>query len=474
MLTQRAEIIEEIQRRRFELNLSLLRVYNYYRLLVGLVLLAMFLQPFVGTRLGQLQPEAFLYGTLAYLVVNLASVLLVALLPARHLHTESMGAGLVGYDILTLTLLMYFSGDASSGLGMLILVSVATGAILVTGRITFLMPAIASISVLYQAFFLSLTAPGTSDDFFHAGILGMLYFTVCWAIQRLSTRIRDNDLRELTQAAELADLERVNRQIIARMQTGIVVVDAADYVRTANQSAHALLGLGPDNAFTELPPTLQVHLAAWRRQTDRRIPPLQIGPDTPEIRVNFFPVRPDNPQGDITLFLEDTSEIQQHAQQLKLAALGRLSASIAHEIRNPLGAISHAAQLLGESARLDDGDRRLTGIIHKHCQRMNGVVENVLEMSRRRLPSPVRLNLRDCLRAFAESYRETAGEVCLERIKPGSCGDRCIKACHSIDCGALKPWPEEGGVDMLACNFGKYKDKGMACGVCIKVCPAGR
>jgi two-component system sensor histidine kinase PilS (NtrC family) len=125
-------------------------------------------------------------------------------------------------------------------------------------------------------------------------------------------------------------------------------------------------------------------------------------------------VRPDNPHGDITLFLEDTGEIQQQAQQLKLAALGRLSASIAHEIRNPLGAISHAAQLLGESSDLDPADRRLTGIIHNHCQRMNGVIENVLEMSRRRLPSPVRLNLTEYLNDFADSYRETAGNVCME------------------------------------------------------------
>ncbi len=66
------------------------------------------------------------------------------------------------------------------------------------------------------------------------------------------------------------------------------------------------------------------------------------------------------------------------------------------------------------------------------------------------------------------------GELCLERIKPGSCGDRCIKACEAIGCGALKPWPEAGGVDMLACHFGAYKNRGMACGVFIKVCPVGR
>ena len=116
----------------------------------------------------------------------------------------------------------------------------------------------------------------------------------------------------------------------------------------------------------------------------------------------------------MTIFLEDTGEMQQQAQQLKLAALGRLSASIAHEIRNPLGAVSHAAQLLSESQNLDQGDARLTDIIHSHCQRMNSVIENVLELSRRRPPTPVRLTLSDFLDEFRTGFIESVEDAIIE------------------------------------------------------------
>jgi O-acetylhomoserine (thiol)-lyase len=66
------------------------------------------------------------------------------------------------------------------------------------------------------------------------------------------------------------------------------------------------------------------------------------------------------------------------------------------------------------------------------------------------------------------------GELCLERTEPGTCGDKCIKVCQAKQSGALKPWPEEGGVDMFRCNFGYLKARGLACGMCIKVCPVGR
>jgi two-component system, NtrC family, sensor histidine kinase PilS len=87
--------------------------------------------------------------------------------------------------------------------------------------------------------------------------------------------------------------------------------------------------------------------------------------------------------GPVLIFLEDTSVIADRAQQSKLAALGRLSASIAHEIRNPVGAMSHASQLLRESPALTDDDRHLTDIIEKNGVRVSHIIENVLQLSRR-------------------------------------------------------------------------------------------
>ncbi len=414
MTTSNAEIIQEVEGRRFELSHGLLKVYNYYRVLVGLALLSVFLQTLIGTRLGTLMPELFATVVFGYIFLNLASAVIVQFLPRRFFAVQYISIALVAFDIFALTWMMYLSGGVGSGLGVLILVGVAAGAIIVTGRVSRLLPALATIAVLYEEFYLSLSTPQLHDDYFQAGVLGILYFAFFLVIQNLSDRIRQRDIRALTQAAELSDLERVNRQIIHRMRTGIVLVDHDNAVRMVNQSALALIGQVQELELETLPETLTNHLNAWRQDVYLRAPPFQIGPGTPQIRVSFSAVRSDSPTGDVTIFIEDTGEIQQQAQQLKLAALGRLSASIAHEIRNPLGAISHAAQLLSESTNLDKGDARLTDIIHSHCKRMNNVIENVLEMPRRTRPKPVRLSLADYLDEFTRGFKESMTDVIIE------------------------------------------------------------
>jgi two-component system sensor histidine kinase PilS (NtrC family) len=411
MKSHHEEIRREVEQRRFEVNTNLLRIYNYYRVFVGLALLAVFMTSLMGSRLGGLSPTAFLWSTLAYIAINLATAVAVQFLPRRFIQGQTTGAVLVVFDILALTWLTYLSGGVASGLGLLILVSVSTGSIIVTSRATAVLAATASIAVLYEEFYLSLTAPALHDDYFQAGVLGVFYFAFSLSIHHLARRIREDDLRAMTQAAELADLERLNRQIVQSMRTGIIVVDSNNRARMMNQSATALLGLAGDEELTRLPEPLEERLEDWRADSRLRAPPFQVEADTPEVRANFSAVRAG---GDVTIFLEDTSELQQQAQQLKLAGLGRLSANIAHEIRNPLGAISHAAQLLRESQNLDEGETRLTQIIHNHCQRMNGVIENVLEMSRRSPSAPVRLRLKDLIEEFADSFREAVNDAIID------------------------------------------------------------
>ena len=419
MNTQRTEIIAEIERRRVDLGIGLLKIYNYYRIFIGFALLVAYQQELLSTKLGSLDPQLFWWGMLAYTVFNLAITGISGVVPKAWFNRQRISLGLVLADVLALTVLMYASGGIGSGIAALVLITVVAGAILVTGRRATLIAAAASIAILYEEFYLAISAPGAGFDFFQAGIFGVIYFTASVSIQTLSNRIRDNDVRTLTQAIEMADLERLNRQIIQRMRTGIIVVDQNDDVRMHNQSAKALIGAPSTTDVNHLPTALHEALTDWRAETTWRAPPFRIGSHTPEIRANFSAVRGLEGDGDVTIFLEDTGEVQQQAQQLKLAELGRLSASIAHEVRNPLGAISHAAQLLKESEQLQPDDQRLTDIIINHCKRMNGVVESVLEMSRRRAPAPVLVDLQKHLQEFVDAFMQSMPDARLTmQIEP--------------------------------------------------------
>ena len=410
MMTQREDIVAQTEQRRFELNINLLRVYNYYRLGVGLALLGASAQGLVDTRLGSLLPAQFQLITLVYSAMNVAMVVALPLLPRLWFRRQLVSAGVVLFDIAVLAALMYTSGGLESGLGVVILISVAGGAILVSGRASAFIAAFATIAILYEEFYLTLSADAYQGDFFQAGVLGAAYFATAIAIESLSSRLRRSELLSMTRASEIASLELVNRSIIQRMRTGILVVNYDNQVRMLNQSARSLLGFVRNGeAIDALPETLVARLTEWRNDTTLRGRPFQAEANTPEVRANFSAVTNGRADSDIIVFLEDTTEVQQQAQQLKLAALGRLSGSIAHEIRNPLGAISHAAQLLCESDHLNPGDARLTDIINDHCERMNGVIENVLELSRRRAPEPVRLNLANWLDEFVTAFRESNG-----------------------------------------------------------------
>ena len=126
-------------------------------------------------------------------------------------------------------------------------------------------------------------------------------------------------------------------------------------------------------------------------------------PNGNEVKVSFSAIesnREDLHNLSLILFIENAQQLNQQVQQLKLASLGRLTASIAHEIRNPLSTISHAGQLLGESDCIAKEDHKLVNMIRSHCRRIDHIIDNVLTMSKHKNANPEIIDLGDWVKQF--------------------------------------------------------------------------
>ncbi len=297
----------------------------------------------------------------------------------------------------------------ASGLGGLLAISVAIANVLLPERLGLLLAALASFALLYLTFHLSLGESASSAHYLQAGVLGALCFAAALLIRLLVRRQQSSERLAHRHAATAADLQALNALILEHMHSGILVVGAQQAL-LANPASLALLGqtelLG--RRLGDCCPALLERLQQWSRNPTLQPQPLQAHAAGPLLQPSFVPLRAEG-EGSLLVFLEDVSQLAQQAQQLKLAALGRLAAGIAHEIRNPLGAISHAAQLLQEAEQLAPADRRLTQIVLDHARRMNLIVENVLQLSRRRPAEPQLLDLRYWLHRFVAETQETLG-----------------------------------------------------------------
>jgi len=396
----------------------LFRIFNYYRLLLSLTLLFTYSNELGKVFIGLEYPLLFIVTTLAYTAINL--ILAMILLSDQVLRPQQIALNIV-VDILALSLLTYANGGVGSGFGILIILSIAAGSILIRGRYAVLFAAISSIAMLALEIYRA-TADTTAPNYFQAGVLGMVFFATALFVKRISLRIDASEDLATQRATDIAHLEKLNRLIIQRMRTGIIVCNQEGVVHMMNEAAVFLLSQqnseeGEASAeISKLPRPLMQRLIEWRQNPQRRTSPFQTTSENPQIQANFTAFMQEE-STDVLIFLEDNTKAIQQAQQLKLASLGQLTASIAHEIRNPLGAISHAAQLLDESKNLDDADRRLTHIVQSHSRRMNSTIENILELSRRRPSSPEPILLSSWLKDFVAAFNEgerNAGEFTVQ------------------------------------------------------------
>ncbi len=363
-------------------NWKPLGLLNLYRLLLSGFFLALILQDAPPRPLGEFAPHVFLILSLAYLTFTIICALtMIVRWPAFHYQLYIQ----IPLDIIFITLLMHASGGISSGLGILLVVAIAAGSILSTGRMAILFAAIASLAILGEQIYSQSSHIAVSSGYTRAGLLGATFFATALLANLLAKRMLASEALASQRGEDLAQMAELTNYIVQRMQTGIVVLGMDDQIRLMNESAWHLLDTKPNKQGQKLnnaSPALAKQLRLWRQQPQREPDSFSPSQTSGPVLPRFAKLGGDESSGTL-IFLEDTSGITQQAQHLKLASLGRLTASIAHEIRNPLAAISYAGQLLAESSTLDNGDMRFTQIIREQSQRMNKMIENILQLSRR-------------------------------------------------------------------------------------------
>jgi len=380
---------------------------NLFRLLAPLLLVLIFsaLDPApVGTAF----PGLFIGTATAYFCY---AVLSIASVKRRWPDISVQAIVSVCVDIVAISILTYASGGMASGLAVLMVLPIGAAAFIVQPQLALLLAALGTIALLAQQMITTLAARGEIGDLTAAGIVGALLLLVSAGVGRLASNLRDSEQRLRQREVDVADLAELNRFIVQHLRESILVVDASDRIRLINESAAQLLQGGtvpPGTLLGEISPRLMYLLGIWRRHPhDWQLSSLSMpAHDGGNIfQPHFVPLGDSN--GPTLIFLEDTTLLAERVQQSKLAALGRLSASIAHEIRNPVGAMSHAAQLLAESPVITSQERRFADIIISNGTRVSTIIENVLQLSRRDSTRQERLELNGWLHKFLTEFQDT-------------------------------------------------------------------
>jgi two-component system sensor histidine kinase PilS (NtrC family) len=382
--------------------------FNIYRLACALTLLVI-----AGTWSG-----AFPFGSRDYtLFLTIAafyavfSLVVFALIRIRWRFDLQLSIQIAG-DIVAITLLTDASNGISSGLPLLLLTALAAAGLVARGRLTLFYASLASIAMLLEHTYDVLRFDAPVAQYAQAGLLSTAYFAVAWLAHTLAKYAVASEELAAQREIDLENMAQVSEHVIQDMQDGVLVVNGNGVIRQFNTRAERILGPlwgRRDVPLTQYSPPLARRFAAWR--ADER------GDGSSETTVNgavgarFVPVGRRRSAGAV-IFIEDLTRIQAEARQMKLAALGRLTANIAHEIRNPLGAISHAAELLQEEPAINDTVRRLTTIIQDNSQRLDRMVGDVLRLKRSDSVHSESFDVVDYLKTFVEQFCQ------IEKIPP--------------------------------------------------------
>ena len=388
-------------------NLTLRRlfvIYNTCRILLAIALLSLLIIPNSAELISQFDRTMFVAGSSLLLL----SALILLGGTGRWLYSSQTHIfGLILFDITLIAMIVGAAGGILSGFSVLYLITVFAAATMIRDRaLATVIAAIAVLAVLMDTAWMVSRSEATINMLFSAGLLGSLLFALSLLVQVMTSRLAKAEADAVNARATVEALQRLNEQIIIHMETGILLADHTGSAICINDAAQTLLGLaeGERVHLLNISADLANQYQEWCETSTDLPEPFRIAEEGPTMVASFVALSKAANQSNL-IFIEDYTPVTQFAQSLKLNSLSKLTASIAHEIRNPLGAISHAAQLLTESNTVDAADGILCDILVSNSRRVSDIIDNVSEVSRRQAPKPTDILLSSWLPAYVEEYR---------------------------------------------------------------------
>lgn len=359
-----------------------LQLFNLYRLALSFGFLAVTKFHLEINYFAVVNDLLYVQTSTLYFVVSVF-FLLISLFFKKHYFWQANIP--IFLDIIFLVVLMHASGGFISGVGILLIIIIAAHSLLIPGRLSLFSAALAVIGLLFEHGYSFLSHNVAIHMYTQAGLLGIAIFATALMTNFLSLRVRKGQIILETQAEQLATSLQLNAHIVSAMQEGVLVLDNHHQIRLINVAAKKLLGFETKNQhpyLNDLPLGLQHSFQEWQTLgTNNFFVKMELS--AIKARLHFHQLGKGLPSGTL-IFIYDALEEERRAQDLKLSSLGHLTANIAHELRNPLGAISHAAQLLAESDFIPREEHRLVKMIKQHCDRINATIQNVLSLSGRK------------------------------------------------------------------------------------------
>lgn len=356
-------------------------IYTAYRVILTLILSLLFVLTFNNPIIGGENPLLYAAGMIGYFIYSIIAYIFLRL---EYVSSSwQLFFGLL-VDVAALTFMLHANGGPSIQLSMLYLVVVVAAYIVTTPKKAMFVTLFAIICVVYQQFFYALTNQMNSRGFSSVLLLSISFAGTAVLSYMATRQLKETQRIATLQAEQMQRLHAMNQRIIETIQNGVMVIDENQKITLCNKAAQKILGLSyarPDRRLASIDDVMANEIETAIQSGKKEV---LFTPAHSKIKEALAITLNKLERNSTLLIIERISRSQQQAQQMKLASLGRLTASIAHEIRNPIGAISQASQLLAEEGNDDHTDENvpLYRIIHKQTQRVNQIIEDVLQLSR--------------------------------------------------------------------------------------------